>query len=101
VSPNHHVEPPAPSTVNDIATALNCSAIYGMTATTAMIATRAALASRSRTTIAFVAFVFRRRLAGAEEPIAALMIDNPEVVVEEHLADSTDATRGDEKEAAS
>jgi hypothetical protein len=29
------------------------------------------------------------------------MIDNPEAVVEEHLADSTDSTRGDQKEAAS
>ncbi|GAA3432124.1 ABC transporter ATP-binding protein [Kutzneria kofuensis] len=41
--------------------------------------------------------LFARKEIGAEEPIAALMIDNPEVVVEEHLADSGDQ----QKEAAS
>jgi peptide/nickel transport system ATP-binding protein len=46
--------------------------------------------------------LFARKEIGAEEPIAALMIDNPEVVVEEHLADSIDHPKGDqEKEAAS
>ncbi|HTI26880.1 MAG TPA: ABC transporter ATP-binding protein [Kutzneria sp.] len=45
--------------------------------------------------------LFARKEIGAEEPIAALMIDNPEAVVVEHLADSADSTRGDEKEAAS
>jgi peptide/nickel transport system ATP-binding protein len=51
--------------------------------------------------------LFARKEIGAEEPLAALLIDNPEVVVEEHLADSADhttddRTKGDqEKEAAS
>ena len=46
--------------------------------------------------------LFARKEIGAEEPLAALLIDNPEVVVEEHLAGSADQTKADqEKEAAS
>ena len=41
--------------------------------------------------------LFAHKEIGAEEPLAALLIDNPEAVVEERLADSGDT----EKEAAS
>jgi peptide/nickel transport system ATP-binding protein len=46
--------------------------------------------------------LFAHKEIGAEEPIAALLVDNPEVVVAEHIADSADHTKGDQqKEAAS